>query len=151
MEAIGHKLFQLGDPEGKGFIVRRDMQVSALLPFTYLFLLHASVSPSISYRYDLMYTRGHKLQTNTTPGHRVRSFSYKPIIIRDNNRVSPVYLYNYRTARRMHSETVLETPVMTLREYRIPRAEERNRSHTCRYLTGYQVHRNHLTPTAAIR
>ncbi|CAI6349409.1 unnamed protein product [Macrosiphum euphorbiae] len=26
MEAIGHKLFQLGDPEGKGFIVRRDMQ-----------------------------------------------------------------------------------------------------------------------------
>lgn len=29
MEAIGHKLFQLGDPEGKGFIVRRDMQVSA--------------------------------------------------------------------------------------------------------------------------
>lgn len=28
MEAIGHKLFQLGDPEGKGFIVRRDMQVS---------------------------------------------------------------------------------------------------------------------------
>lgn len=27
MEAIGHKLFQLGDPEGKGFIVRRDMQV----------------------------------------------------------------------------------------------------------------------------
>lgn len=27
MEAIGHRLFQLGDPEGKGFIVRRDMQV----------------------------------------------------------------------------------------------------------------------------
>ncbi|XP_050523628.1 EF-hand calcium-binding domain-containing protein 4A-like isoform X2 [Daktulosphaira vitifoliae] len=26
MEAIGHKLFQLGDPEGKGFIIRRDMQ-----------------------------------------------------------------------------------------------------------------------------
>jgi hypothetical protein len=35
MEAIGHKLFQLGDPEGKGFIVRRDMQVSALLRFVY--------------------------------------------------------------------------------------------------------------------
>lgn len=37
MEAIGHKLFQLGDPEGKGFIVRRDMQVRARL-----LRLHAS-------------------------------------------------------------------------------------------------------------
>lgn len=36
MEAIGHKLFQLGDPEGKGFIVRRDMQVSIYI----MLLLH---------------------------------------------------------------------------------------------------------------